>query len=88
MVGWYLMRLVQTLSCVYLCCLIRGLACHDGRDGLHPDGRPLVVWAGCHRAVGWGAHRRLPLQQLEDSLDVRRHLRFQPGNTTTIQYRV
>ena len=55
---------------MYLCWLTRGLGCHDGGDGLHSDGRPLVVRAGGHRAVGRRAHGGLPLQQLQDGLDV------------------
>lgn len=42
----------------------------DGRNRLHPDGRPLVLWAGGDDAVGRGNHGGLPLQQLEDGLDV------------------
>lgn len=49
------------------------------RRRLHPDGRPLVLGAGGDGAVGGGSGRGLPLEELQDGLDVRRHLGLQSG---------
>lgn len=44
--------------------------CLGGGQRLHPDGRPLVLRAGGDGAVGGGARRGLPLEELQDGLDV------------------
>lgn len=49
----------------------------QGRARLEHDGGRLVLWAGGDRAVGGGAGRGLPLEELQDGLDVRRHLGLQ-----------
>lgn len=44
--------------------------CLDRRHWLDSDGRPLVLGAGGDGAVGGGAGRGLPLEELQDGLDV------------------
>lgn len=56
--------------------------CLDGRCRLHPDGWPLVLGAGGDGAVGGGAGRGLPLEELQDGLDVCRHLGLQSDGRT------
>lgn len=51
--------------------------CLQGRARLEHDGGRLVLWAGGDRAVGGRAGRGLPLEELQDGLDVRRHLGLQ-----------
>lgn len=51
--------------------------CLQGRARLEHDGGLLVLWAGGDRAVGGGAGRGLPLEELQDGLDVWRHLGLQ-----------
>lgn len=57
----------------------------DGRHRLDPDGRAVVLRAGGDGAVGGGAHCRLPLEELQDGLDVCRHLGLQPKKDTMTQ---
>lgn len=44
--------------------------CLDGRHRLDPDGWPLVLWVGGDGAVGGGTDGGLPLEELQDGLDV------------------
>lgn len=57
----------------------------DGRHRLHPDGRPLVLRAGGDDAVGGGTGRGLPLEELQDGLDVCCHLGLQSDEQTARQ---
>ncbi len=54
----------------------------DGGQRLHPDGWPLVLGARGDGAVGRGAGGGLPLQELQDGMDIRGHLRLQPERKT------
>lgn len=56
--------------------------CLDGRHRLHPDGWPLVLGAGGDDAVGGGPGRGLPLEELQDGLDVCGHLGLQSDHQT------
>lgn len=56
--------------------------CLDGRYRLHPDGWPLVLGAGGDDAVGGGASCGLPLEELQDGLDVCGHLGLQSDDQT------
>lgn len=49
----------------------------DGGHRLHPDGGSLVLGAGGDGAVGGGAGCGLPLEELQDGLDVCCHLTLQ-----------
>lgn len=54
----------------------------EGAARLHPDSRPLVLGAGGDGAVGGGAGRGLPLEELQDGLDVWGHLGLQSEGQT------
>lgn len=47
-------------------------------SGLNLHGRSVILWTGRHSAVSWRTQRGLPLQQLQDGLNVGRKLRLQP----------
>lgn len=53
----------------------------EGRCRLDPDGRAVVLWAGGDGAVGGGAGSGLPLEELQDGLDVCSHLGLQSDHT-------
>lgn len=59
-------------------CLAEEVARDEG-DRLHLHGRPVVVGAGGHGAVGRRTRSGLPLQQLQDGVNVWHQLRLQPG---------
>lgn len=50
-----------------------------GGDRCDPDGRPLLLHPGCQSAVVRGSHGALSLQELQDGLNIRRHLGLQPA---------
>lgn len=63
-------------------CRTKAEICLDGRQRLHPDGWPLVLGAGADGAVGGGTGGGLPLEELQDGLDVCCHLGLQSDGQT------
>lgn len=63
-------------------CRSKAEICLDGRQWLHPDGWPLVLWTGADSAVGGGAGGSLPLEELQDSLYICCHLGLQSDGHT------
>lgn len=64
------MNPLLVLSVAYLVsCMAEQMACNQ-RDRLNLHSRSVIVRAGGHSAVGWWSRRRLPLQQLQDGLNI------------------
>lgn len=58
------------LSVAYLVsCMAEQMACNE-RNRLNLHGGSVIVRAGGHSAVRWWSRRRLPLQQLQDALNI------------------
>lgn len=64
------MHALFVLGVAYLvCCMAEQMACNQ-RNRLNLHGRSVIVRAGGHSAVRWWSRRRLPLQQLQDGLNI------------------